>query len=83
MISKKLGTCILAAVAAAVIAAPLFPLSEVKAAEPVNLAQGQEATANDTETNAYQASKAVDGVVNRDAEKPQQSRWAMGDKYKR
>ena len=76
MISKKLGTCILAAVAAAVIAAPLFPLSEVKAAEPVNLAQGKEATANDTETNAYQASKAVDGVVNRDAEKPQQSRWA-------
>ena len=34
MISKKLGTCILAAVAAAVIAAPLFPLSEVKAAAP-------------------------------------------------
>ena len=82
MISKKLGTCILAAVAAAVIAAPLFPLSEVKAAEPVNLAQGKEATANDTETNAYQASKAVDGVVNRDAEKPQQSRWATNTSAK-
>ena len=54
MISKKLGTCILAAVAAAVIAAPLFPLSEVKAAEPVNLALKKTATANDTETDNYQ-----------------------------
>ncbi len=77
MISKKLGTCILAAVAAAVIAAPLFPLSEVKAAEPVNLAQGKEATASESESGTqYTADKAVDGNADYEAEKAQQSRWA-------
>lgn len=60
-------------------ALPAAPLT-AEAAEtvPVNLAlasNGASATANDTETNDYQASKAIDGIVNRDAPKPQ-SRWA-------
>ena len=77
MISKKLGTCILAAVAAAVIAAPLFPLSEVKAAEPVNLALNKTATASESESGTqYTADKAFDGNADYEAEKAQQSRWA-------
>ena len=43
--------------------------------EPVNLAIGASATANDEETADYTADKAIDGIVNRDAPKPQ-SRWA-------
>ena len=42
---------------------------------PVNLAIGATATANDVETSDYTADKAIDGIVNRDAPKPQ-SRWA-------
>ena len=74
---KKLSACILAAAMTVTLAAPFFPLAEVKAAgeEAVNLALNAAATANDTETNDYPASKAVDGIVNRDAQKPQ-SRWA-------
>ncbi|MEG0694793.1 MAG: discoidin domain-containing protein [Erysipelotrichaceae bacterium] len=41
----------------------------------VNLALSGSATANDSETDAYGASKAIDGVTNRTAPKPQ-SRWA-------
>ena len=74
---KKLSACILAAAMTVTLAAPFSPLTEVKAAgeEAVNLAFGATATANDTETNDYPASKAIDGVVNREAAKPQ-SRWA-------
>lgn len=76
---KKIGACILAAAMAVTIAAPVFPLTEVRAeGEPVNLAlasNGATATANDEETSDYQASKAIDGIVNREAAKPQ-SRWA-------
>lgn len=74
---KKLSACILAAAMTVTLAAPFSPLAEVKAAgeEAVNLALNAAATANDTETNDYPASKAVDGIVNRDAQKPQ-SRWA-------
>lgn len=74
---KKLSACILAAAMTVTLAAPFSPLTEVKAAgeEAVNLALGATATANDTETNDYPASKAIDGVVNREAAKPQ-SRWA-------
>ena len=74
---KKLSACILAAAMTVTLAAPFSPLAEVKAAgeEAVNLALGATATANDIETNDYPASKAIDGVVNREAAKPQ-SRWA-------
>ena len=41
----------------------------------MNLAIGATATANDSETSDYTADKAIDGIVNRDAPKPQ-SRWA-------
>lgn len=74
---KKLSACILAAAMTVTLAAPFSPLAEVKAAgeNPVNLALGATATANDVETADYPASKAIDGIVNRDAPKPQ-SRWA-------
>ena len=74
---KKLSACILAAAMTVTLAAPFSPLAEVKAAgeEAVNLAIGATATANDSETSDYTADKAIDGIVNRDAPKPQ-SRWA-------
>lgn len=73
---QKLSACVLSAAMAVTLAAPLSPLT-VQAAgeEPVNLAIGATATANDFETNDYTADKAIDGIVNRDAPKPQ-SRWA-------
>ena len=73
---QKLSACVLSAAMAVTLAAPLSPLT-VQAAgeEPVNLAIGATATANDSETNDYTADKAIDGIVNRDAPKPQ-SRWA-------
>lgn len=65
---------------AVTLAAPLSPLTEIKAAgEPVNLAlasNGAAATANDEETTAYSASKAIDGNADREADKAEQSRWA-------
>lgn len=77
---KKLSSCILAAAMAFTLAAPFFPPAEVKAAEkPVNLAlasNGARATANDEETTAYSASKAIDGNADREADKAEQSRWA-------
>ena len=73
---QKLSACVLSAAMAVTLAAPLSPLT-VQAAgeEPVNLAIGATAKANDSETNDYTADKAIDGIVNRDAPKPQ-SRWA-------
>lgn len=77
---KKLGACILSAAMTFTLAALFYPLAEAKAAgeEPVNLAlasNGATAAANDTETSDYTALNAIDGVVNREAPKPQ-SRWA-------
>ena len=57
------------------LAAPLAPLSVEAAGEIENLALNKTATASEQETDSYSAAKAVDGVVNRDAAKPQ-SRWA-------
>ena len=57
------------------LAAPLAPLSVEAAGEIENLALNKTATASEQETADYSAAKAVDGVVNRDAAKPQ-SRWA-------
>lgn len=73
---QKLSACVLSAAMAVTLAAPLSPLT-VQAAgeEPVNLAIGATATANDFETKDYTADQAIDGIVNRDAPKPQ-SRWA-------
>lgn len=71
---RRIGAWALAAAMILGVAVPASPVT-VQAAEPVNLALNATATANDTETDDYQASKAVDGVVNRDAPKPQ-SRWA-------
>ena len=54
---QKLSACVLSAAMAVTLAAPLSPLT-VQAAgeEPVNLAIGATATANDFETNDYTAS---------------------------
>lgn len=71
---RRIGAWALAAAMILGVAVPASPVT-VQAAEPVNLALNAIATANDTETDDYQASKAVDGVVNREAPKPQ-SRWA-------
>ncbi|WP_306479909.1 discoidin domain-containing protein, partial [Mediterraneibacter sp.] len=57
------------------LAAPLAPLSVEAAGEIENLALNKTATASEEETDVYSAAKAVDGVVNREAPKPQ-SRWA-------
>ncbi len=71
---RRIGAWALAAAMILGVAVPVSPVT-VQAAEPVNLALNATATANDTETDDYQASNAVDGVVNREAPKPQ-SRWA-------
>lgn len=71
---RRIGAWALAAAMILGVAVPASPVT-VQAAEPVNLALNATATANDTETDDYQASNAVDGVVNREAPKPQ-SRWA-------
>lgn len=71
---RRIGAWALAAAMILGVAVPASPVT-VQAEEPVNLALNAIATANDTETDDYQASNAVDGVVNREAPKPQ-SRWA-------
>ena len=75
---KKLtraGAGALAGVMVFGLAAPLAPLSVEAAGEIENLALNKTATASEQETDSYSAAKAVDGVVNREAPKPQ-SRWA-------
>ena len=73
---KSVSACILSAAMVFGLATPFAPLTaEAAGEEPVNLAIGATATANDSETNDYTAEKAIDGIVNRDAPKPQ-SRWA-------
>ena len=42
----------------------------------VNYAIGASAKVNDQETSYWGADKAIDGIVNRDASKPDQSRWS-------
>ena len=73
---KSVSACILSAAMVFGLATPFAPLTaEAAGEEPVNLAIGATATANDSETSDYTADKAIDGIVNRDAPKPQ-SRWA-------
>lgn len=76
---RRIGAWALAAAMIFGLAAPYQALSVSAAPEdgtdPVNLAIGATATANDHETADYTADKAIDGIVNRDAPKPQ-SRWA-------
>ena len=73
---KSVSACILSAAMVFGLATPFAPLTaEAAGEEPTNLAIGATATANDSETNDYTAEKAIDGIVNRDAPKPQ-SRWA-------
>ena len=71
----RVGAGALAGVMIFGLAAPLAPLSVEAAGEIENLALNKTATASEQETADYSAAKAVDGVVNRDAAKPQ-SRWA-------
>ena len=73
---KRVSACILSAAMVFGMAAPYAPLT-VQAAgdDPVNLAIGATATANDQETADYTAAKAIDGNADREAPKPQ-SRWA-------
>ena len=73
---KRVSACILSAAMVFGMAAPYAPLT-VQAAgdDPVNLAIGATATANDEETADYTAAKAIDGNADREAPKPQ-SRWA-------
>lgn len=71
----RVGAGALAGVMVFGMATPLSPL-RVEAADTItNLALGATATASEQETSDYTAAKAIDGVVNRDAQKPQ-SRWA-------
>ena len=73
---KRVSACALSAAMVFTMATPFAPLTAEAAGEdPVNLAIGATATANDSETSDYTADKAIDGIVNRDAPKPQ-SRWA-------
>ena len=50
---------------------------EEKAGYEVNYALNSKVTASNQElANQWGPEKAVDGIVNRDAEKPEQSRWS-------
>ena len=96
---KRAGAALLSAfMVAGVVAPTCTAVFAEEASEPaeaatpavaeVNYALGASAWANDKETNDYGPDKAVDGVVNREAPKPQ-SRWAtnpdenQGDKVLR
>lgn len=75
---RRLGAGVLTAAMIFGLAAPYQALSvhaEPADGQPVNLAIGATASANDVETSDYTADKAIDGIVNREAPKPQ-SRWA-------
>ena len=77
---QKLSACVLSAAMAVTLAAPLSPLT-VQAAgeEPVNLAIGATATANDFETNDYTAAKAIDGIRQ---QRRSEAAVTLGNKYK-
>lgn len=76
---RRIGAWTLAAAMILGIALPAVPKT-VKAAETqvtgVNYAPGGTATVSDQETDYWGADKAIDGIVNRDAEKADQSRWS-------
>ena len=59
----------------AVFAEEVSETAETAVVREVNYALGAKVSANDKETDDYGPEKAVDGIVNRDAPKPQ-SRWA-------
>ena len=52
------------------------PVAPASITTKVNHALQGSATVNDAETSYWGADKAIDGVVNRDAAKPDQSRWS-------
>lgn len=75
---RRIGAWALAAAMILGVAVPASPLSaEAAGEEPENLARSATATASEEETSDYTASKAIDGIINREAAKPQ-SRWATG-----
>ncbi len=71
---RRIGAWALVAAMIIGIALPTSP-SKVEAAQPENLAIGATARASEAETADYTADKAIDGIVNREEQKPQ-SRWA-------
>ena len=79
---KKLSACVLSAAMVLSLAAPFSSLHvNAEGETPVNLAQASGVTASASEVEAgtsYAAKKAIDGVVNRDAAKAEQSRWGTG-----
>ena len=52
------------------------PVAPASITTKVNHALQGTATVNDSETNYWGGDKAIDGIVNRDAAKPDQSRWS-------
>lgn len=75
---RRIGAWALVAAMILGVAVPASPLSaEAAGEEPENLARSATATASEEETSDYTASKAIDGIINREAAKPQ-SRWATG-----
>ena len=52
------------------------PIAPASIITKVNHALEGTATANDTEMSYWGADKAIDGIVNRDDSKPDQSRWS-------
>lgn len=76
---KKLSACVLSAAMVLSLAAPFSSLHvNAEGETPVNLTQADGVTASASEVEAntsYTAQKAIDGVVNRDAAKAEQSRW--------
>ena len=83
MKNKKLKKGVVSVVAASMLVTSVMPFQasarELAARDltyTVNHALGGTATVNDAETDYWGADKAIDGIVNRDAEKPEQSRWS-------
>ena len=74
---KRMNACILSA-AMVLSGVTIIPPATVSAAanNEINYALSATATVSDQETNYWGADKAIDGIVNRDAAKADQSRWA-------
>lgn len=83
MDKKRVRKIVTSAITASMAFSTLMPSMVFANNEPslqsmvkVNHALNGTATANDTEINYWGADKTIDGIVNRDAEKPDQSRWS-------
>lgn len=74
---KRMNACVLSA-AMVLSGVTIIPPATVSAAanNEINYALSGTATVSDQETNYWGADKAIDGIVNRDAAKADQSRWA-------